>query len=229
MSDRSKSVDQEDSSSQAMALVNKILTFAVTGGGPIKPAAEVAEEALRTHGDPEVAIDRLLGTHRRIVTATGFASGFGGLPTMAVAIPTDITVFYMNAARLSAAVAHIRGYDIESEEVRSAILISLLGASAGGILGSAGAQIGNKIAVAQLKRLPGTVLTQINKAVGFRLLTKFGTKGSINLVKVVPVVGGGVGAGFNAITITQIHKYSKKLFVPLEEQRDGDEHGVGQD
>lgn len=200
---------------QAGPFVEKVLGMAVNGGGPFKPAVEVAEEALRTHGDREVAIERLLGTHRRIVSATGFATGFGGLPTMAVSIPADVTIFYAHSARMSAAIAHLRGYDLDSEEVRSAILISLLGASAGGILGKAGAEIGNKIAVAQLKRLPGQALIKINKAVGFRLVTKFGTKGAVNLAKVIPVAGGAIGAGVNATTITTIHRYASNLFIPV--------------
>ena len=48
-----------------------------------------------------------------------------------------------------------------------------------------------------LKKLPGAVLTKINQKVGFRLLTKFGTKGAVNLVKVVPVAGALVGAGID--------------------------------
>ncbi|CCK55002.1 hypothetical protein [Mycobacterium canetti] len=42
-------------------------------------------------------------------------------------------------------------------------------------VGQAGAKIGEKVAVAALKRLPGATLTKINRAVGSRLLTKFGT------------------------------------------------------
>jgi hypothetical protein len=52
-------------SSRALALVNKILSVGVNGLGPYKSAAEIAEEALSAHGDPEVAIQRLITTHRR--------------------------------------------------------------------------------------------------------------------------------------------------------------------
>ena len=59
------------------------------------------------------------------------------------------------------------------------------------------------------------VLIEINKKVGFRLLTKLGTRGSIDLVKGIPLVGGGVGAGVNVVAINRIAKYSKAIFVPL--------------
>lgn len=205
----------DGSSSAALELANKILSVGVNGLGPYKSAAAVADEALSTHGDPEIAIDRLIATHRRWVGSTGFASGLGGLMTLPVSLPADVTTFYMLSARMSAAIAVLRGYDISSEEVQSAVLISLLGASAAGAMGKVGAEIGTKTAVAGLKALPGRVLTEINKKVGYRLITKFGTKGSINLIKAVPLVGGGVGAGVNVVAIHQIAKYAKSTFVPI--------------
>lgn len=205
-----------ESDSAAMALVHKILGVGVNGLGPYKSASAMAEEVLAAHGDVDVAIERLVAVHRRWVGSTGFATGIGGLASMPVALPADITTFYMLSARMSASIATLRGYDLDSEEVQSAVLISLLGAHAAGVLGRVGVDIGAKSALAGLKRLPGHVLIEINKKVGYRLLTKFGTKGSINVVKAVPVVGGGVGAGVNVLAINQIARYSKRTFVPLE-------------
>lgn len=200
----------------AMALVNKILAVGVNGLGPYKSAAEMADEVRCTHPDADVAVARLIAIHRRWVGSTGFATGVGGLATLPVTLPTDITTFYMLSARMSASIAVLRGYDVTSEEVQSAVLISLLGAGAAGVVGKVGVEIGTKTAVAGLKKLPGQVLIEINKKVGYRLLTKFGTKGSINLVKAVPIVGGGVGAGVNVVAINQIARYSKRTFIALE-------------
>jgi len=202
--------------SAAMALVNKILALGVNGLGPYKSATAMADEVMDAHGDVEAAIARSIAIHRRWVGSTGFVTGVGGLPTLPVTLPTDITTFYMLSARMSASVAVLRGYDVASEEVQSAVLISLLGAGAAGVVGKVGVDVGGKAAVAALKRLPGQVLYEINKRVGYRLLTKFGTKGSINLVKAVPLVGGGIGAGVNVLAINEIARYSKRTFVALE-------------
>jgi hypothetical protein len=204
-------------SNRALEVINKILAVGVNGLGPYKSAKEIAQEALATHGDREVAIGRLIQIHRRGVTSSGFAAGLGGLVALPVAVPTDITVFYALSARMAAAIAALRGYDLDSEEVQSAILISLLGAGAAGALSGLGVEIGTKTALAGLRRLPGRVLIDINKKVGFRLLTKFGTRGSINLVRGIPLVGGGVGAGVNVVAINRIAKYAKTIFVPLDE------------
>ena len=82
-----------ESDSAAMALVNKILAVGVNGLGPYKSASAMADEVLSAHDDVDVAIARLIAIHRRWVGATGFATGVGGLATLPVALPTDITTF----------------------------------------------------------------------------------------------------------------------------------------
>ena len=64
-----------------------------------------------------------------------------------------------------------------------------------------------------LKKLPGTVLTKINQKLGFRFLTKFGQKGVINLVKVVPVAVGVVNGGLNLVETKAIGKRAMKVFL----------------
>ncbi len=61
--------------------------------------------------------------------ASGFVTGLGGFATMAVAVPADVVGLYTISARLVGAIACLRGHDVYSDEVRSLILVSLLGAS----------------------------------------------------------------------------------------------------
>lgn len=201
-----------DGRGAADALVDAILSFGVDGVGPFKSAVQLAEEHRARHLDPEQAVDKLIATHTRLVAATGFATGVGGAFTLPASIPTDLTVFYAVGARCAAGVAHLRGYDVRSDEVRSVVLLTLLGSSGAAAAAEIGVQIGRKAAVAGLRRLPGKVLVEVNKKVGFRLLTKFGEKGVINLVKLVPLAGAGVGAGVNATAMRSIGRYAKRHF-----------------
>lgn len=193
-------------------LVDHVLRAGIDGVGPLKGAVALAEEHRRQHGDVEKAIDRLIATHTRLVAASGFASGVGGAFTMVVAVPADVAVLYSLAARCTAAVAHLRGYDVDSDEVRSVVLLSLLGSAGTGVLADAGIKLGNKTALAAVRRVPGRTLIEINKKVGFRLVTKFGQKGVLNLGKIVPVAGGGVGAAVNVATMRSIGRYAKSNF-----------------
>ena len=64
-------------------------------------------------------------------------------------------------------------------------------------------------------RISGEVRKRINRAVGFRLVTKAGTRGVVNLVKVVPLVGGLVGGALYAAATKVIGATAKQVFVPL--------------
>ncbi len=199
----------------AEKLVSNILSVGVDGAGRFKGAREIAEEHRAHYDDVEVAIAKVIATHARVVTATGFATGLGGIALLPVAIPTDVATFYAYAGRCAAAVAHLRGYDIESDEVRSVVLLSLLGAGGVAAASKVGVELGTKSAMAALKKLPGRVLIEINKKVGFRLITKTGTKGVVNLGKLVPFVGGGVGATVNAVGMRTVATYAKSNFPEL--------------
>jgi hypothetical protein len=59
----------------------------------------------------------------------------------------------------------------------------------------------------------GGVIKTINKSVGTRLVTKFGSKGIINLGKAVPLVGGLIGGAVDGIGTNTIGITAKKVFV----------------
>ncbi len=193
-------------------LVTKILTFGVDGLGPFDGAKKIADEHLAAHGDVETAIDRLVRTHQRIVGASGFATGIGGFWTLPVAIPADVSILYIQQGRLAAAIAHLRGWDVDTDEVRSIVLLTLLGSAGSGVATKFGVELGNKMALKALEKVPGKVFIAINKAVGFRLVTRAGTKGLVNMTKVVPVVGGVAGAGINAVSMAAVGKYARSNF-----------------
>jgi hypothetical protein len=109
-------------------------------------------------------------------------------------------------------VAHLRGYDVASDEVRSVVLLSLLGAGGSAVAAEVGIDLGTKAGTVALRKLPGAAVTAVNQKVGFRLFTKFGEKGVVNLVKLVPVVGGGIGARANVVAMRSIGAYAKRNF-----------------
>jgi EcsC protein family len=199
------------------ALIGKLLHVGIDGAGPWKGAEETASDVLSDSRDAEQAIKRLIATHRRLVGVTGFATGFGGIATMAVTVPTDVVSFQILSARMIGGIAHLRGYDLRSEYVRSLVLVSLLGASGAATLSEIGVQVGTKTATAALRKLPGHMIVRLNQKVGFRLVTKFGEKGVVNLVKVIPVLGGGIGAGVNVTSINVLAGYAKRNFPRMDD------------
>jgi len=130
-----------------------------------------------------------------------------------VAIPANISSVIYVQLRMIAALAKLGGYDPRDDQVQTLAYVCLTGQTAGTVLKEAGINIGEKLAVAGIKKIPGEALKRINQKVGFRLLTKFGEKGAINLGKAVPVVGGLVGGGFDFATTKIIANNAYKLFI----------------
>lgn len=202
----------KDGDTKVQKFVDTLLSVGLEGKGPFKSAPEIADEHLTRHRDAEKAIQRLIATHARVVGASGFATGVGGFATLPVTVPTDVGVFYLQASRCAGAVAHLRGYDLKSDEVRSVVLMSLLGAGGVAMAAEFGVDLGTRAALAALKKIPGQVLIDINKKVGFRLVTKAGTTGVVNLSKIVPFVGGGVSASVNVVGMRSIGGYARSNF-----------------
>lgn len=119
---------------------------------------------------------------------------------------------YALGASTAATVAHLRGYNIHSEKVRTMILLSLLGEAGEEVLKTAGITVGNKLCKNFIKQIPGRTVREINKKVGFRLVTKAGEKGVVNLSKMIPLVGGVVGGTFDGMFVQGCGKSAKKLF-----------------
>jgi hypothetical protein len=201
----------------AERFLKEVLDRGISGVGPFASAQQIAEEHRAVTRDAEQAIERLIRTHVRLAATAGFATSLGGFVALPIAVPAGVGGLYLIATRMCAAIAHLRGYDVQSEEVRGVITVCLLGSAGMEVLKNAGVQIGTKSATAALKRLPGKVLIEINKKVGYRLVTKFGQRGVVNLGKLIPAVGGVVGATVDGFGCRSIAGYAKSVFPAMSD------------
>lgn len=161
---------------------------------------------------PDVAIKHLVNFQTTKAATSGFLTGFGGLITMPVTIPANITTVTLFQMRMIAAIALIRGYDLSSDQIQTFVYATLAGTSVTDIIKRSGIAIGNKMAIGVVQRIPGATLTKINQAIGFRLVAKFGTTASITLVKLVPIAGALVGGAFDTVTTRTIAKLATHTF-----------------
>jgi hypothetical protein len=201
----------------ATRLVERLLDVGIDGKGPFDSAHEVAAKALRdAHGDAEQALRIIARDHRQLGAAGGFVTGLGGFFTMPVSLPANLLEFYLLGTRLTAATAKVRGYDIDQPEIRSAILLTLVGADRDDLLKKAGLHAaGGRLSMLALDRLPPPTLMVVNKAVGFRLLGRIGQGTFARLGRAVPVVGGVLGAGVDVYMLGRIGQQAAKEFPPV--------------
>lgn len=206
-----------DARRKAEKLVDSLLTYGIDGFGPLNSASDSAEDALAKSPDAELAIRSLIRIHVALAGAQGFVTNLGGIITLPVALPANVGAVSLIQIHLIAAIAHVRGHDVHSETVRTAILLCLLGNSATQVLKKAGIEIGQKFALTMIKRVPIEILRRVNRRVGFMLIAKYGAKRSaITLTKLVPLVGGVVGLTVDAASTGAVGAFAKKFFTNAE-------------
>lgn len=105
------------------------------------------------------------------------------------------------------------GYEVKSDKVRTLVYACLCGNAAKAVLKQVGVQLGNKLSEQAVKNISATVLTKINETVGFRLITKFGEKGVINLGQAIPIVGGLIGGTIDAVSTNTIGNVARNIFI----------------
>jgi EcsC protein family len=184
--------------------LNWLYAKAIDGGFGFENAEQGAEDFAAGYSTPEEAIDALINWQVAKASATGFIANLGGLITLPLAIPANLGAVIFIQLNMIARIAHLRGYDVRSDQVRTFALACLAGTSAIDLLKDVGVQIGTKLAAQAIKSLSGAMLIRINKAVGFRLITKAGTTGLVNLSKIVPFVCGLVSGAVDGMSLSGI-------------------------
>ena len=198
--------------------VEQALTWAykqaLSSHGPIDGAIELAESYQGRYGSPRRDANALIRWQTVKAAGLGFITGVPGLPAIPVTLPANLTSVLFIQIRMIAAIAHLAGYDLNDDRVKTLCLACLCGNAARTILREAGIEISQKMATAALRRLPGETLIEINKRVGFRLLTKFGEKGAINASRAIPLLGGLIGGGVDAAWTKAIGHRARDIFIP---------------
>ncbi len=210
MSERRLQITQED----MMKLLEKLYDNSIDGIPKVSPSiSKLAEDYLSKNEDTATAAKSFINYQLAKCTTSGFITGLGGLITLPVSIPANIgSVLYVQI-RMISCLAYMGGYDTECDQVQTLVYACLAGISLDNIVKQVGVKLGTKLATSMVKKIPGKVLTKINQKVGFRLVTKFGTKGIINIGKAIPVLGGVISGGFDFAETRIIADRAYKMFI----------------
>jgi len=192
---------------QVMAVVDAIWAKIITGLPGTETVRELGDSYLQVEGTLEEKINYFIRWQNVKAATTGFLTNLGGLITLPIAIPLDLAATLYVELRMIATVAYMTGNDPETEAVRSLCYLCLAGSS----LVETAAQLG--ISASQ-RVLSKQVITQINKAVGMKLLARFGSSAFFRIGTLVPILGGFVGASVNAFCMNYAGRVAKKTFLP---------------
>lgn len=187
---------------------------AVAGIGGFDSAEDIAADYLKQNGSLRDKANSLIRWQNAKAGTSGFVTGLGGLITLPVTLPANITSVLYVQIRMIAAIAKMGGYDLKDDRVKSLVFCCLVASSASDVLKQTGIAIGNKLALNAIKNISGATLKQINQKVGFKLFTKFGEKGLVNFGKAIPLLGGVVGALFDVFSTNTIGNVARDTFLP---------------
>lgn len=204
-----KNISQED----IMKLLDGCYEKCLNGIPHVSPKVEeLANDYCKKAKSKEEACKAMINNQIIKCTTSGFITGFGGVITLPVTIPANVgSVLYVQM-RMIACTAYLAGFDLNSDQTQTFVYACLAGVSVAEILKQTGIKIGVKFTTKMVEKIPGKVLTKINQKVGFRFLTKFGTKGLVNIGKAIPVVGAVIGGGLDLAETRIIGNRAYKWF-----------------
>ncbi|MBV1832152.1 EcsC family protein [Komagataeibacter sp. AV436] len=207
------------SSDKEINIIGKALEWsygkAVTGFGTLGTAQEFGDEYLRSNKNNRIdAANSLIRWQNTKAATNGFITNMGGLVTLPVAIPANMASTLYIQLRMIAGIAHIGGHDILDDRIKTLCYVCLTGNSATEIIKATGIEIGKKLTASTIQKyITGEMIKTINKTVGFRLATKAGSTGLINVTKMVPLIGGVLGGTVDAVMTNIVGNTARNAFI----------------
>jgi hypothetical protein len=199
----------------AAGVLRQVLEIAIDGYQRFPGAEKVAERHLAKHdGDAELAVDTVIEQHIRLASVQGFVTSIGGLVTLPVALPANLTGIAVVQARMVASIAHLRGYDLGDPRVRTAVITCMLGEDG----------VTDRLKKASLPTSPLAIATApvfdpeldrlvSGEVVGELIARISGKRMGLMVTRRVPLLGGAVGAGVDGWSTYRIGQYADKSLV----------------
>ncbi len=205
---------QKQAAPIAVSTLRKILDLAIYGTDSLPGAKDTAAKQLGKHGKPDEAIKTLIRNHVALAGAQGFLTNVGGLLTLTVTLPANLVGVAVVQARMIAAIAHLRGYDLEDYRVRTAIQMCLLGRTNTRMHLVAGSLPTTPMAVATAPMYDPELDERVSEMVLGTLMAQMGgRKVSVLFARRIPGLGGGVGAVMDGFSTKTVGDYACEQFV----------------
>jgi hypothetical protein len=205
-----------DQNLAAGQLATYLLEHGIRGLGPLASAEALANEYLdeAKYRDDEARVSALVNWETGKNFTTGFLTGLGGFITLPVAVPAALAASWVVQARMAAAIARIYGHSLEDERVRTRILLALAGDVAKDAMKDLGFKVGDKLTQRAVEQIPGRLLVELNKRIGAKLAAQVGQRVLLRVPRAVPVLGGFVAGGLDAVVCRKVGATARTLFRP---------------
>ncbi|MFB9315312.1 EcsC family protein [Nocardioides plantarum] len=197
------------------SFVREALHRAIDGVGPLAAARDAAAKSLKAHdGHVDKAVKDVVDQHIRYAGVSGFATNLGGLVTMAVTVPANLTGIALIQCRMVAAVAHLRGHDLDDPRVHNAILVTVLGEDTVNRLVRAQTLPAPPMALATAPVHDASIDAVVSAEVARDLVARVtGRRLATTVGRRVPGLGGVVGMGADGWATYRVGHYAESEFL----------------
>jgi hypothetical protein len=188
-------------------------------------AAQTSVRQLRArnpHWHPDRVVADLIATARRELAMVGAATGGTaaapgvGTVTAIGASTADVAWTVSRIGELIMAIGIARGHTTDSIEERRTWVLAVLSMTTGAAKGLKGvaAEVGARGGARIVRSIPMSVIARINRALGRRLVVKWGAQqGVVRLGRLVPFgIGAAIGAAGNAALVQVVGRHADEFF-----------------
>ena len=198
------------------SFVREALNRAIAGVGPLPPAAKAADAQLKEQkGNVDRGVHEVIENHVRYAGGQGFLTNLGGLVTMAIMIPTNVTGLALIQCRMVAGIAHLRGYDLDDPRVRNAILTCMVGEDTVNALIKKKKLPAPPMALATAPLHDPDLDVVISAEVAAELVARVtGKKVATTFARKIPIAGGFIGLGADAYATWRVGRYADRELLP---------------
>ena len=205
----------------AAGFVRQAFDRAVDGVGPLRSASASADHQLAENGgDVDRAIRELIDSHVKLAGLQGFVTNLGGAITMVVTIPANVSGLALLQCHLVAAIAHLRGYDLDDPRVRNAVMACLVGPSGVKHLVKRKKLPSTPMGIATAPLYDPSLDQRIAREVAAELMARVaGKRTVVMLARRTPILGGGVAAVTDGYQTYEIGRYAAKQLKPRKPPR----------
>ncbi len=199
----------------AAGVLRRVLEIAIDGYQRFPGAEQVADRHLaKNGGDAQLAIDAVTDQHIRLAGVQGFVTSIGGLVTLPVALPANLTGLAIVQARMVASIAHLRGYDLGDPRVRTAVITCMLGEDGVTDRLKKSSLVTSPLAIATAPVFDPELDRQVSGEVVAELIARIsGKRMALAVTRRVPFLGGAVGAGVDGWSTYRIGEFADKSLV----------------
>lgn len=207
----------KENESMALSLLKQVVGKAISGNDTlnISGAGNLAKTYKNDYSykSNDERVDSLINWESGKNFTAGFITGVGGLVTLPITLPSSLISSWVIQSRLCAAVASLYGHDLDDERVQLMVILTILGDTGKEILKEAGIEVGKQMTISLLKNLAPKLIKELNKQVGFKLITKTTQKSLLGtLGRAVPLIGGFISGSIDAASCKMVGTAAKAVF-----------------